>query len=122
MTLTNRSCADQIASLRIIIEQSIEWNSSLFINFIDYEKAFDSIDRTSLWKIMRHYGIPTKIVKLVKSMYEDTYCKVVHNGQLSEKFDIKTGVRQGCLLSTFLFILAIDWLMRETTAGRKNGQ
>nr|KAG5699720.1 hypothetical protein BaRGS_022118 [Batillaria attramentaria] len=40
----NRSCADQIASLRIIVEQSLEWNSPLYINFIDYEKAFDSVD------------------------------------------------------------------------------
>ena len=41
----NRSCADQIASLRIIMEQSLEWNSPLYISFIDYEKAFDSVDR-----------------------------------------------------------------------------
>ena len=38
----DRSCTDQIATLRIIVEQSIEWNSSLYINFVDYEKAFDS--------------------------------------------------------------------------------
>ena len=44
----NRSCADQIASLRIIVEQSLEWNSPLYINFIDYEKAFDSVDRESV--------------------------------------------------------------------------
>ena len=44
----NRSCADQIASLRIIIEQSLEWNSPLYINFIDYEKAFDSVDTNPL--------------------------------------------------------------------------
>ena len=41
----NRSCADQIANLCIIVEQSLEWNSPLYINFIDYEKAFDSVDR-----------------------------------------------------------------------------
>ena len=40
----NRSCADQIASLFIILEQ-LEWNSPLYINFIYYEKAFDSVDR-----------------------------------------------------------------------------
>ena len=42
-----RSCTDQIATLRIIIEQSIEWNSSLYVCFIDYEKAFDSLERPS---------------------------------------------------------------------------
>uniref|UniRef100_A0A183KQ11 Reverse transcriptase domain-containing protein n=1 Tax=Schistosoma curassoni TaxID=6186 RepID=A0A183KQ11_9TREM len=44
----DRSCTDQIAALQIIVEQSIEWNPSLYINFIDYEKAFDSVDRTTL--------------------------------------------------------------------------
>ena len=38
-----RSCTDQIATLRIIVEQSLEWNSALFANFIDFEKAFDRV-------------------------------------------------------------------------------
>ncbi|VDP35797.1 unnamed protein product [Schistosoma curassoni] len=58
----DRSCTDQIATLRIIVEQSIEWNSSLYINFIDYEKAFDSVDRTTLWK-PRHYGVPKNTLR-----------------------------------------------------------
>ena len=117
----NRSCIDQIAALRIIIEQTVEWNASLIVNFIDFEKAFDSIDRSTLWKIMRHYGIPQKIVNLTEKIYAGTNCRVIHDGQLSDSFDIKTGVRQGCILSPFLFILAMDWLMKESTAGRRNG-
>ncbi|CAH8584582.1 unnamed protein product [Heterobilharzia americana] len=46
-----KSCADQIATLRIIIEQSIEWQSALYLNFIDFEKAFDSVDREEGTKI-----------------------------------------------------------------------
>ena len=53
-----RGCIDQIAALRIIVEQSLEFDSSLYINFVDYEKAFDSLDRDTLWKLLRHYGIP----------------------------------------------------------------
>ena len=117
----NRSCTDQIAALRMIIEQSQEWNSELVVIFIDFEKAFDSIDRAILWKIMRNYGIPEKLVTLTRKMYEGTVCKVIHEGQLSESFEVKTGVRQGCLLSPFLFILAVDWLMKETITGRRTG-
>ena len=45
----------------------------------------------------------------------------MHAGQLSQSFDVKTGVKLGCLLSPFLFLLAIDWAMRETTEGGRNG-
>ncbi|VDP81306.1 unnamed protein product, partial [Schistosoma mattheei] len=44
----DRSCTDEIVTLRIIVEQSVEWNSSLYISFIDYEKEFDSADRRTL--------------------------------------------------------------------------
>ena len=63
----SRIPTDQIAPLRIIIEQSIEWNSPLYVNFIDYEKSFDSVDRDIFWKLLRHYAIPTKIVNLIKN-------------------------------------------------------
>ena len=89
--------------------------------FIDYEKAFDSVDRDMLWKTMRHYGIPEKIVNLVRSLYVGTNCQVSHDGQLSEPFQINTGVRQGCLLSPFLFTLAVDWILKESTKGKKCG-
>ena len=48
----NKSCTDHIATLRIIIEQSIEWQSPLYINFIDFEKAFDSVDRDVIWMLI----------------------------------------------------------------------
>ena len=117
----NRSCTDQIATLRIIVEQSIEWNSPLYINFIDYEKAFDSVDRESLWKLLRHYGIPEKMVNLIRNSYSGMSCRVVHEGQLTNSFQVRTGVRQGCLLSPFLFLLTIDWIMKTSTRERRNG-
>ena len=70
---------------------------------------------------MRNYGIPEKIVNLTRKMYGRTVSKVIHEGQLSESFEVKTGVRQDCLLSPFLFILAVGWPMRETTAGQRTG-
>ena len=117
----NRSCADQIACLRIIVEQSLEWNSSLYINFIDFEKAFDSVDRQTLWNLMRHYGIPQKIIALTQCIYQDMSCRVTHAGRISDSFKVNTGVRQGCLLSPFLFLLVIDWIMKTTTKGKNNG-
>ena len=117
----NRSCADQIASLHIIVEQSLEWNSPLYINFIDYEKAFDSVDRETMRKLLRHCGVPMKIISLTRCTFQDMTCRIAHAGQLSESFEVKTGVRQGCLLSPFLFLLVIEWIMKTTTTGRNNG-
>ena len=117
----DRSCTDQIATLRIILEQSLEWNSPLYVNFIDYEKAFDSVDRASLWKLLRHYGVPEKITSIIKNSYEGLKCRVIHKGQPTEAFQVRTGVRQGCLLSPFLFLLAIDWVMKTSTSEKRNG-
>ena len=62
-----------------------------------------------------------KFVNLIRNSYEGLSCRVVHKGKLTEKFEVKTGVRQGCLLSPFLFILAIDWIMRTATIPKRNG-
>lgn len=108
----NRSCTDQIATLRIILEQSLEWNSPLYVNFIDYEKRFDSVDRQSIWKLLRHYGVPEKITNIIRNSYEGMTCRVVHRQQLTDSFHVRTGVRQDCLLSPLLFLLAIDWVTK----------
>jgi hypothetical protein len=115
------ACAEHIASSRIIIEQLLEWKSPLYVNFIDSEKAFDSVDRKTLWKILRHYGIPEKLVSLIYNTIYSMTCRVAHAGQMSESFEVKTGAQQGCLLSPFLFLLVIDWIMTTVTTGRSTG-
>ena len=117
----NKSCTDQIATLRIIIEQSLEWQSALYLNFIDFEKAFDSVDREVIWKLLRYYGVPLKIIHLIQQLYENAACQVIHNGKLTEPFEVKTGVRQGCLLSPMIFLIAVDWIMRRTTDNEVTG-
>ena len=111
----DKSCTDHIATPRFIVERCIEWQSSLYINFVDFEKPFDSIDRTVLWKLLRHYGLPTKCLTLIKNMYEGFTGHVIFNGQVSEGFQIGTGVRQGCVLSPLLFLIATDWTMIHRT-------
>jgi len=109
-----RSCIDQIATLRIILEQSLEWQSPVYVNFIDFRKAFDMVDRSTIWRIMRHYGIPPKIVNIIRSFYDGMTCQVIHNKDLSAPFTVTTGVRQGCLLSPMIFSLVIDWVLNQT--------
>ena len=117
-----RSCTDQIATLRIIVEQSIEWQSSLYINFIDFEKAFDSVSREVLWLLLRRYGIPVKIVTIIRALYEGFSAQVVHNGQKSTPLNMRTGGRQGCLLSPLLFLVTLDWVTRKAFVSRRGIQ
>ena len=117
----NRSTVDQIFILWNILEQANEWNATMYIHFIDFEKAFDSIHRESLWHIMREYGIPVKIVEMVKAMYEGFECAVIEDGDKTEWFFVKSGVKQGCVMSGFLFLLVIDWTMRRVTDGKRTG-
>ena len=58
---------------------------------------------------------------LVEKMYDGTTCRILNEGQLTDSFEIKTGVKQGCLLLPLLFILALDWLLKEVTRGKRNG-
>ena len=94
---------------------------SLYANFIDFEKAFDSIHRDSLWKILRHYGMPSKLVNVIKMFYSDFKSQVICNAALTEVFSVTTGVKQGCILSPFLFILGIGWVMKQVTSGGRGG-
>ena len=116
----SRSTTDQITTLRIIVEQSLEWRTALCINFIDYEKAFDSLKKCAVGLDGQLRNPSSKIISLVKNTYEGTNCRILHEGSLTESFRIESGVRQGCLLSLFLFLLAVDWIMKETTTGSRN--
>ena len=115
-----RFCSDHIFTLRQILEQSKEWNTLLYINFIDLEKAF-SIHRESLWKILRHYGVRAKLVRVIAMLYSDFKSQVICDSELTEAFNVSTGVKQGCILSPFLFILAMDWIMKNSTDGEGRG-
>ena len=116
-----RACSDHIFTLRQILEQSHEFNSPIYANFVDFRKAFDSIHRDSLYKILQHYGVPDKLVNIIKLLYTDFSAQVLCEGELTEAFQVKTGVKQGCVLSPFLFLLGIDWIMKETTKAGKRG-
>lgn len=116
-----RATTDQIFILRNIIKQVNEWQATLYLNFVDFEKAFDSIHRESLWVIMAKYGIPEKIVKMVRVFYDDFKCAVEDQGETCEWFDIKTGVKQGCNRSGVLFLIVMDWIMRRAVGSGENG-
>ena len=70
---------------------------------------------------MKAYSIPIKVIRIVQLLYQDSECAVLDGGQTFEWFKVETGVKQGCVMSGFLFLLAIDWIMCETTKQANTG-
>ena len=71
---------------------------------------------------MKYYRIPFKIINLVKMSYKNFRCAVEHESKLSNWFPVMSGVRQGCVMSGFLFVLVIDWIMRKITRRKRGTQ
>ena len=113
-----RGCIDHIFTLRNIIEQCTEWQRSLYVNFVDFAKGFDSIHWDSLWRILRAHGIPSHLIEIIRSFYYNFTCSVGDDVIL---FEVKTGVREGRVMSTVLFNLVVDWIMQRTTEDRNRG-
>ena len=82
---------------------------------MDFEKAFDSVDREILWKILKQHGITETLISIIVCQYKNSKCRIIYGGGLTEAFEVKTGTRQGCMLSPFLFLLVI--LGHETMYG-----
>ena len=80
----DKSCTDHVATLRIIIEQSFERQSSIYINSIVFGKVIDSVDTDVIWMAIHHYGTPARFITLIHQMCENFTC------QISK---VKTGVR-----------------------------
>ena len=108
--------------MRIIIEQSLEWQTPLYTVFVDFQKAFDSADRDVICILVNHYGFPPKFVTIIQQLHEDATCQVIHNGKLMEPFSVQTGFRQGCLLSPTIFLMVVDWVIRQSTADKRTGK
>ncbi|KAI8427072.1 hypothetical protein MSG28_014711 [Choristoneura fumiferana] len=112
---SGRTCTDHTNTLRILIESCVEWRAELFLAFVDFEKAFDSVQWSALWSCLRQRGIPSKYIGIIQSLYNGSICKVVHDQVLGEPIPVTAGVKQGCLLSPLLFIILLDDVMRKVT-------
>ena len=116
-----RSCTQQIHILRRIIEGSQIKKLPLVATFIDFRKAFDSINRDSMFAILRSYGIPKEIVDAIRVLYDNSKSAILVDGQLSEEFEVTTGVLQGDVLAPFLFIIVLDFVMKNATKNNPGG-
>ena len=80
--------------LRQIQEKCREQNMGLCAAFVDLTKAFDSISRDGLWKILVRLGCPPKFFTILRQLHEGQQGQVKHNESLSGSFPISNGVKQ----------------------------
>ena len=104
---------EQIANIRWIIEKTREFQKNIYFCFINYSRAFDSVDHNKLWKILQEMGIPDHLTCLLINLYEDQEATVRTRHGTTDWFQIGKGVRKGCMLSPCLFSLYADYIMRN---------
>ena len=101
------------------------WNNQgnskiIYFCFIDYTKAFDYVDHSKLWKILQEMGIPGYLTCLLRNLYAGQEATVRTGHGITDWFKIGKGVCQGCKLSSCLYNLYAEYIMRN--AGLKEAQ
>ena len=116
-----RSTIDMVFSLRQLQEKCREQHMPLYVAFIDLTKAFDLVSRDGLFKALQKIGCPPKLHSLVVSFHSNMKGTVQFNGNLSEPFDIRSGVKQGCVLAPTLFGIFFALLLKHAFGPAQEG-
>lgn len=109
----SRSCMDHLSSLTMIIETRKIQKRSTFCAFVDFRKAYDAISRDLLWHKLQCYGLTGKIMTALQDIYASVISAVKVNGQVGDWFEVGSGVKQGCLNSSFLFNMYLNDLIYD---------
>ena len=116
-----RGCRDQIFVMRQLAEKTIEKDGKMYAAFIDLERAYDKVWREDMWRTLAMYGVSGRLLRAVKALYENSKARVRVEDELTECFDMRQGVRQGCPLSPWLFNVFLDMVAWEARAQFKGG-
>ena len=118
--MQDRDVADNLSRFRNVIESHAEATGKLVkgkggaaIVSLDFEKAFDRLDRTFLYELMKKQGFSKKLLDMIKTLYEGNISKIVTNGKAITDVKLGRGVRQGCPLAMYLYIIFINPLLER---------
>ena len=110
---SNYSTIDHIFTLYAMISLQFYKNKKLYVCFVDYRKAFDSVQREALFKILEARGFDGNFLSAIKSIYNKVNASIYVDGCHSETFTCPVGLKQGCLLSPNLFSLFMTEISLE---------
>ena len=115
-----RSTTAHTLALRRLMEGVKRNNLKAIITFVDFRKAFDSIHRGRMLKILEAYGVPEELVKVIGTLYKNTSAKVITPDGETNPFNIVAGVLQGDTLAPYLFAIVLDHVMRQAVGTKIN--
>ena len=108
-----RGSRDQIANIHWIMEKAREFQKNISFCFIDYTKAFDYVDHSKVWKILREIGIPDHLTCFLQTLYAGQEATIRTGHGTTDWFLIGKGVCKGCILSLCLFNLHAENIMQN---------
>jgi hypothetical protein len=117
-----RSTTQHVLAVRRLFEEIQRTQTGkIAAVFIDFSKAFDSVDWNYIENILRSaYCVPDELVDCIMSMYYGAKAAVRSNGQLSDFFELGVGVLQGDTLAPYLFDIVVDWIFRDALTDHEN--
>ena len=110
---SGRGCVDQVFVMKQMSEKFVDKDKSLYVAYMDLEKAYHRVDRETMWCVLGMYGINGQLLKAVQYLYEKSEACVRVCREEGEWFEVGVGLRQGCVMSPWLFNLFMDAAMKE---------
>ena len=107
------SATDHLQAVNQIIEKSNEYNLPLCIGFIDYEKAFDTVEHFAIFEALRKINVNETYINILQNIYNQATARVHLDKQVSTEFPIHRGVRQGDPLSPKLFTTIVEEVFKK---------
>nr|VZI44769.1 unnamed protein product [Spirometra erinaceieuropaei] len=117
----HRGTTDMIFAARQLQEKCQEMRTHLYSTFVDLTKAFDTVNREGLWKIMQKFGCPERFIQMVRQLHDGLMARVKDNAVVSEEFAMTNGVKQGCLLTPNLFSLMLSAMLMDAYRDERPG-
>ncbi|BHF64156.1 hypothetical protein SprV_0200715500 [Sparganum proliferum] len=104
---------DMFFAARQLQEKCQEMRTHLYPTFVDLTKAFDTVNREVLWKIMQKFGCPDRFIQMVRQLHDGMVARVTDNGAVSEALTRTNEVNQGCAPAPTLFSLMFSSMMLD---------
>ena len=91
------------------------------MTFVDLTKAFDTVSREGLWKILAKFGCPAKFIAMVRQFHEGMLARIQSDGEFSDLFPVTSGVKPDCVLASTLFSMMFSAMLTDAFQDGDNG-